>query len=148
MMRWVRAAVRSCTAPGRVGEAQVRAGKIRARGEKAIATPKTWKILLKLRCCPRRATTIVHAILVPHDIEPNRYTGWEGSISGGVVRRFRPVRTEDFLDGQAEDVGDGERQRQAGIVPLGFDGVDGLPGDVAPVGQVGLAPPASCTQFA
>ena len=69
-------------------------------------------------------------------------------MSGWVAHRFRPVRTEDFLDGQAEGGGDGERQGQAGIVPLGFDGVDGLPGDLAPVGQVGLAPPASCTQFA
>ncbi|WP_345478802.1 transposase family protein, partial [Actinoplanes auranticolor] len=31
---------------------------IRARGERAIATLKTWKILIKLRCCPRRATAI------------------------------------------------------------------------------------------
>lgn len=35
--------------------------KIRARGERAIATLKTWKILVKLRCCPRRATAIVQA---------------------------------------------------------------------------------------
>jgi DDE superfamily endonuclease len=28
--------------------------KIRARGERAIATLKTWKILVKLRCCPPR----------------------------------------------------------------------------------------------
>jgi DDE superfamily endonuclease len=31
--------------------------KIRARGERATAILKTWKILAKLRCCPRRATT-------------------------------------------------------------------------------------------
>src|SRR3954451_1810473 len=30
--------------------------RIRARGERANATLKTWKILTKLRCCPRRAT--------------------------------------------------------------------------------------------
>ncbi|MFD6756578.1 transposase family protein [Micromonospora gifhornensis] len=47
--------------------------KIRARGERAIATLKTWKILAKLRCCPRRATTIVQAILVLHHVEANRY---------------------------------------------------------------------------
>ena len=46
--------------------------KIRARGEHAIATLKTWKILTKLRCCPRRATTIVQAILVLHHVEANR----------------------------------------------------------------------------
>ncbi|WP_420119171.1 transposase family protein [Micromonospora sp.] len=35
--------------------------KIRARGERAIATLKTWRLLVKLRCCPRRATAIVQA---------------------------------------------------------------------------------------
>ena len=43
--------------------------KIRARGERAIATLKGWKILVKLRCCPRRATAIVQAILVLHHVE-------------------------------------------------------------------------------
>ncbi|MFY1649269.1 transposase family protein [Solwaraspora sp. WMMB762] len=49
--------------------------KIRARGERAIATLKTWKILTKLRCSPHRATAIVQAILVLHHVEANRYTG-------------------------------------------------------------------------
>ncbi|MEV0605885.1 transposase family protein [Polymorphospora rubra] len=49
--------------------------RIRARGERAIAILKTWKVLVKLRCCPRRATTIVQAILVLHHVEANRYTG-------------------------------------------------------------------------
>ncbi len=49
--------------------------KIRARGERAIATLKTWKLLVKLRCCPRRATAIVQAILVLHGVEANRYAG-------------------------------------------------------------------------
>jgi hypothetical protein len=49
--------------------------KIRARGERAIATLKTWKILVKLRCCPRRATAIVQPILVLHHVESNRYAG-------------------------------------------------------------------------
>ncbi len=43
--------------------------RIRALGERAIATLKTWRILTKLRCCPRRATTIVQAILVLHTID-------------------------------------------------------------------------------
>ncbi|MEV0609445.1 transposase family protein [Polymorphospora rubra] len=47
--------------------------KIRARGERAIVTLKTWKILIKLRCCPHRATAIVQAILVLHHVEANRY---------------------------------------------------------------------------
>jgi hypothetical protein len=49
--------------------------RIRARGERAIATLKTWKILAKLRCCPRRATAIVQAILVLHAVEANHYAG-------------------------------------------------------------------------
>ena len=46
--------------------------KIRAHGERAIATLKTWKILAKLRCCPRRATTIVQAILVLYHVQTSR----------------------------------------------------------------------------
>ncbi|BCL25159.1 hypothetical protein GCM10017557_00180 [Streptomyces aurantiacus] len=49
--------------------------EIRARGERAIATLKTWKILVRLRCCPRRATAIVQAILVLHQVEANHYAG-------------------------------------------------------------------------
>jgi hypothetical protein len=49
--------------------------RIRALGERANATLKAWKILAKLRCCPRRATRIVQAILVLHHVEANRYPG-------------------------------------------------------------------------
>jgi hypothetical protein len=49
--------------------------RIRARGERANATLKTWKVLTKLRCCPRRATAIVQAVLVLHHVEANRYPG-------------------------------------------------------------------------
>ena len=49
--------------------------RIRARGERANATLKTWKILAKLRCCPRRATAIVQAILVLHQVENPTYQG-------------------------------------------------------------------------
>ncbi|HEY8113314.1 MAG TPA: transposase family protein [Actinomycetes bacterium] len=49
--------------------------RICARGERAIATVKTWKLLAKLRCCPRRATAIVQAILVLHRVETDRYAG-------------------------------------------------------------------------
>jgi DDE superfamily endonuclease/Helix-turn-helix of DDE superfamily endonuclease len=49
--------------------------RIRAIGERAIATLKTWKILVKLRCCPRQATAIVQAILVLHHIEVDHYPG-------------------------------------------------------------------------
>jgi DDE superfamily endonuclease len=43
--------------------------RVRGIGERAMATLKGWKILTKLRCCPRRATAIVQAILVLHDTE-------------------------------------------------------------------------------
>jgi hypothetical protein len=46
-----------------------------ARGERAIAALKTSKILAKPRCCPRRATTIVQAILVLHHVQADRYAG-------------------------------------------------------------------------
>ncbi len=49
--------------------------RIRALGERAVATLKTWKILAKLRCCPRRATAIVQAILVLHHAEADHYPG-------------------------------------------------------------------------
>jgi hypothetical protein len=49
--------------------------KIRAGGERAIATLKTWKLLVELRCCPRRAAAIVQAILVLHHVEASRYAG-------------------------------------------------------------------------
>jgi hypothetical protein len=49
--------------------------RIRARGERANATLKTWKILTKLRCCPRRATAIVQAIVVLHHVENPTYRG-------------------------------------------------------------------------
>lgn len=50
-----------------------RHAKIRALGERAVATLKTWKILAKLRCSPHRATTIVQAILVLQHAEDDRY---------------------------------------------------------------------------
>jgi hypothetical protein len=49
--------------------------RIRAIGERANATLKTWKILTKLRCSPHRATPIVQAILVLHHVENPAYPG-------------------------------------------------------------------------
>ncbi|GAA4984748.1 hypothetical protein HD597_000732 [Nonomuraea thailandensis] len=43
--------------------------RVRACGERAVATLKTWKILARVRCCPHRATTTVQAILVQQLIE-------------------------------------------------------------------------------
>jgi hypothetical protein len=49
--------------------------RIRAIGERANATLKTWKILTRLRCSPHRATPIVQAILVLHKVENPTYRG-------------------------------------------------------------------------
>lgn len=47
--------------------------RVRGIDERAVATLKSWRILTKLRCCPRRATAMVQAITVLHHIETNRY---------------------------------------------------------------------------
>jgi hypothetical protein len=69
----------SVTATGRLSRRQKSVNRaharIRARGERANASLKTWKILTKLRSCPRRATAVVQAILVLHHVETNRYPG-------------------------------------------------------------------------
>jgi len=49
--------------------------KARALGERAAATLKCWKILTKLRCCPRRATPILAAITVLQHVEDQRWSG-------------------------------------------------------------------------
>jgi hypothetical protein len=49
--------------------------RIRALGERAVATLKGWKVLAKLRCCPRRATALIAAILVLHLIETGHHSG-------------------------------------------------------------------------
>jgi hypothetical protein len=48
--------------------------RIRALGERAVATLKNWKVLAKLHCCPRRATAIVAAVLVLQHVEDDRYS--------------------------------------------------------------------------
>lgn len=40
--------------------------KIRALGEQAMATLKTWRLLRKLRCSTTRITTLVQAVLTFH----------------------------------------------------------------------------------
>jgi hypothetical protein len=47
--------------------------RIRAVGERAIATVKCWKLLAKLHCCPKRATALLAAILVLQLIEEQRW---------------------------------------------------------------------------
>ena len=52
--------------------------RIRAIGERAVATLKSWKVLTKLRYCPHRATTLVQAILGLQLIEEGRYPRRKG----------------------------------------------------------------------
>lgn len=47
--------------------------RVRAIGERAVATLKGWKVLTKLRCCPHRATALAQAILVLL-VEEGRYS--------------------------------------------------------------------------
>lgn len=49
--------------------------KIRAIGERASATRKTWKLPTKLHCCPRRATALLTAIFVLQLVEEQHYSG-------------------------------------------------------------------------
>jgi hypothetical protein len=49
--------------------------RIRAVGERAVATLKSWKVLTKLRCCPHRTTALVQAIVVLQLVEEGRYSG-------------------------------------------------------------------------
>ncbi len=58
--------------------------KIRALVEPAIATPKTWRLLRKLRCSTTRITGLVQAVLTLHLTCSNR--GWKRlSHVGGPV---------------------------------------------------------------
>ncbi len=52
--------------------------KIRAIGERAIATLKCWKLLAKLHCCPKRATNLLAAILVLQLVESEGVVTREG----------------------------------------------------------------------
>ncbi len=49
--------------------------RIRAIGERGVATLKGWKVLTKLCCCPHRATAFVQAILVLQLVEEGHYSG-------------------------------------------------------------------------
>ncbi|WP_255363787.1 transposase family protein [Actinoplanes sp. TFC3] len=62
---------RSCRAGRRRSTGHMRRSAPAANVRSATLT--TRKCLVKLRCCPRRATAIVQAILVLHHVEANRY---------------------------------------------------------------------------
>jgi hypothetical protein len=44
--------------------------KIRALVEQTVATPKSWRLLRKLRCPTTRITSLVHAVLTLHLTSP------------------------------------------------------------------------------
>src|SRR5687768_17208531 len=54
---------------------------------------------------------------------------------------------EEFLDAHRKDAGDPKRERQAGVVPSGFDCVHGLPRYLEPLGEIRLCPSAFGAQF-
>src|ERR1044072_8931625 len=55
---------------------------------------------------------------------------------------LRSVVREDGFDRKLEERGDAEGERQARIIFAGLDGVDALPGDLQPLGEIALAPVA------
>src|SRR5688572_3232449 len=63
-----------------------------------------------------------------------------------VVMSF--LREKNLFDWFAEQLRDGERERQAGVVFAGLDGVHRLARHFELVGEVALAPAALRTQFA
>ena len=58
------------------------------------------------------------------------------------------LRLEDLFDGYAEEACETEGQRQARIVPAGFDRIDGLARDAEPLGDLSLRPVALRPQHA
>jgi hypothetical protein len=58
--------------PKRLRECNAGHAKVRAIGEPAIATLKSWKLVAKLRCCPQLATALTQAILVLQHLEDAR----------------------------------------------------------------------------
>jgi hypothetical protein len=61
--------------PTRMREVNTAHAKVRAIGERANATLKTWKVLTKLHCCPQRATPILAAIMFLQLVEEQRESG-------------------------------------------------------------------------
>jgi hypothetical protein len=61
---WAKVPYRGKNKPEPQKEANRAHAKLRAPGERANAQLKTWKILSKLRCCPRRAGKLAKAIHV------------------------------------------------------------------------------------
>jgi hypothetical protein len=87
----------------------------------------------------------------PSVVFPDNFDGVYASRAatwgfGSVSNRLVPIQHEDRFDGLPEELGDPQRQRQAGIVLLGLDGVHGLPGDSEPLREHGLRPVAFGTQ--
>lgn len=61
--------------PERLADCNRSHAKVRAIGERAIATLKGWKVLTKLHCCPQRATAILAALFVLQLTEEDREAG-------------------------------------------------------------------------
>src|SRR5688572_19687573 len=81
-----------------------------------------------------RATAPARAAATPRRVSFN-IVSFSGGISGGFVVEHR-------LDGQVEQAGDLEGERQRRVVLAGLDGVDALAGDPQAISELALAPVA------
>ena len=63
------------------------------------------------------------------------------------VSLSRQLRSEDVFDLEAEHVGDGEGEWQAGVVAAILDRIHRLPGDRKHLVEIALAPRAAGTQL-
>jgi hypothetical protein len=71
--------------------------QIRAVGEQAVATIKTWRILRRLRCSPTRISTLVAAVLTLH-LQPTAGR-WKRLHDTPIVRLVLLIRTRDDCHG-------------------------------------------------
>ncbi|MEU6730202.1 transposase family protein [Nonomuraea wenchangensis] len=88
--------------------------RIRALGIRAIATPKAWELLPKLRCCPHRATTIVQAVLVLRAVEEVEAVndGWPSGALDGQSGSGRPAAMKSLEEPEAHTVDPGPPRRR------------------------------------
>jgi hypothetical protein len=77
--------------------------RIRCRGERAVATLKTWKILTKLRCSPSRTIAMAQAVLVLHHVENPTYQGGKRSAMPTELVMSCRARTRHTYDGTRRD---------------------------------------------
>jgi DDE superfamily endonuclease len=73
----IRTPYRGRSKPASQKDANRAHARLRAPGERANAQLKSWRILRKLRCCPRRAGQLAKAI---HVLQAREIGGWKRSL--------------------------------------------------------------------